>query len=192
MEPIEQLEAIVPALEATVGRIQGMQLHDPTPCSEFHVQGVLDHMIVLGGTFAYLFRGQEPPELAAPAVYGWVPNAEFRQVMDELLDAVRSPGAMERTVVTPVGEVSGETFARFVAVDGLLHGWDLATATGQSFDVDDDVIDAVDTFARTAITPAMRAAGMFAEPTDAPADASRLERLAAFSGRAVRTLEPSV
>lgn len=185
MEPTRQLEVIVPALEATVDRIQGMQLHDPTPCSEFTVHDVINHMIVGGGTFAYMFRGERPPELSPPAVYGWVPTKEFREAMDDLVDAVRSPGAMARPIASPVGEVSGDAFARFVAVDGLLHGWDLATATGQTFDVPDDVVAAVDDFARAAITPELRTNGMFAPPVAPPSGASRLERLAAFSGRAV-------
>ena len=50
--------------------------------------------------------------------------------MDDLLDAVKSPGAIERTISAPIGEMPGEVFARFVAFDGLIHGWDLATATG--------------------------------------------------------------
>lgn len=183
MEPTRQLEAIVPALETTVKRIQGMQMHDPTPCSEFTVHDVINHMIVLGGTFAYMFRGEEPPQLSPPAVYGWVPAKEFAEVMDDLVDAVRSPGAMERPIQSPVGEVPGDTFARFVAVDGLLHGWDLATATGQTYEVPDDVVVEVEDFARTAITPEMRDAGMFAAPTSAPPDASPIERLVAFSGR---------
>jgi uncharacterized protein (TIGR03086 family) len=183
MEPTRQLEAIVPALEATVDRIQGMQMNDPTPCSEFTVHDVLNHMIVLGGTFSYMFRGEEPPHLTPPPVYGWVPKQEFCEVMDDLLDAVRSPGAMERPIASPVGEVPGDTFARFVAVDGLLHGWDLATATGTTFEIPDDVVAEVERFASTAITPEMRDAGMFAAPTAAPPDATPLERLVAFSGR---------
>ena len=65
MEPIEQLSYILPTLNATVDRIQPMQMNDPTPCSEFTVHDVLDHMIVLGGSFTYWFRGEEAPELKA-------------------------------------------------------------------------------------------------------------------------------
>ncbi|TVR28582.1 MAG: TIGR03086 family protein [Ilumatobacter sp.] len=183
MEPTRQLDVIIPALEATVDRIQGMQMNDPTPCSEFTVHDVLNHMMVGGGTFSYMFRGEDPPHLTPPPVYGWVPKKEFCEVMDDLLDSVHSPGAMERPISSPVGEVSGETFARFVAVDGLIHGWDLATATGTTFEVPDDVVAEVDEFARTAITPELRENGMFAAPTAAPPDTSPLERLVAFSGR---------
>ncbi len=52
MEPIDQLAHILPTLSSTVDRNQARQLSDPTPCTDFTVHDVLDHMIVLGGTFA--------------------------------------------------------------------------------------------------------------------------------------------
>jgi uncharacterized protein (TIGR03086 family) len=185
MHVTEQLSYVLPTLSATVDRIYGMQLDAPTPCREFTVHDVLDHMIVGGGTFAHLFRGEEPPEIEPPAVYGWVPTKEFRQVMDDLLDAVTSPGALERTIPTPLGEMPGSDFARFVAFDGLIHGYDLATATGQEYDPPAELVAAVDEFARGAITPEMRDGETFADPTTPPDDASALQRLVAFSGRTV-------
>lgn len=185
MEPIEQLSYILPKLSATVDRIQTMQMNDPTPCSEFTVHGVLDHMMVGGGTAAYLFRGEDAPELKAPGVYGWVPAAEFRKVMDDLLAAVKFPDAMERQMTTPFGKMPGETFARLVAFDGLIHGWDLASSTGQRFEVPPAVVSAVDEFARTALTSEMRDGETFKDETTAPEDAGQFERLVAFSGRSL-------
>lgn len=183
MEPTEQLASILPALAAAVERIEPAQLNNATPCSDFTVHDVLDHMIVLGTAFTRSFRGEEAGDVHAPPVYGWVPAAEFRHVMTELLDAVQSPGAMERTVTAPVGELPGATFARFVAFDGLIHGWDLAVATGQRYDPPAAVVAAVDEFARGAITAEMRDGNTFKAATAPPDDASRLERLVAFSGR---------
>jgi uncharacterized protein (TIGR03086 family) len=185
MEPTEQLAYILPTLSATVDRIQTMQMNDATPCSEFTVHDVLNHMIVLGGTFTYWFRGDEAPELKEPAVYGSVPAAEFREVMDDLLAAVNSPGAMDRIMSTPMGEMPGSTFARLVAFDGLIHGWDLASSTEQTFEVPPQVVASVDEFARNALTHEMRDGDTFKDETAAPDDASQFERLVAFSGRSL-------
>ncbi len=185
MQPTEQLSAILPAVTALVEQIQPMQLNDPTPCDQFTVHDVLDHMIVLGGSFAYWFRGEDAPELKAPAVYGVVPAKDFRATMEDLLAAVRSDGAMERIISAPVGEMPGDTFARFVAFDGLVHGWDLATATGLPYEPPEDVIAAVDEFARAAISAEMRDGDTFKDATAPRPNASPLERLAAFSGRSV-------
>ena len=185
MEPTEQLSAILPAVSALVDRIEPADLHRPTPCANFDVRGVLDHMMGLGATFSFMFRGQEPPAPSIPADHATVPSAEMRAVMDGLLDAVRSDGAMGRTIASPVGEMSGETFARLVAFDGLVHGWDIARATGQPFDVPDDVVAEVDAFARAALTDDMRDGDMFKTATTPPDRATPIERVAAFSGRTI-------
>jgi uncharacterized protein (TIGR03086 family) len=185
MEPIEQLSHILPTVSDLVDRIQPTQLDDPTPCTEFTVRDVLEHMLVLGGAFAHAFRGEEAPEIHPPTQNGRVPATEFRKTMDDLLDAVRSPGAMERTVASPVGEMPGETFARLVALDGLIHGWDLASSTGQTYQPPAAVVAAVDQFARAAISDAMRDGDTFKAATTTPAGATQLEQLVAFSGRSL-------
>ena len=182
MDPIDQLAHILPKVSDLVDGIEARQLDDPTPCAEFRVADVLDHMVVLGGAFAELFRGHTPAEATAPGPHTEVPAGVFRAAMDDLLDAVRSEGAMERTLPTPLGEMDGETFARVVAFDGLVHGWDLAVASGQPYPVDPAVVAQVDGFARQALGDDLRD-DLFAWPTDAPDDASALEVLAAFSGR---------
>ena len=185
MGPIDQLDRILGAVSDLVDGITAEQLAAPTPCDEFTVHDVLDHMMVLGGAFGHLFRGEEPSGEPAPPAYGRVPAVEFRQTMDDLLDGVRSDGAMERTLDTPIGQMPAETFARVVAFDGLVHGWDLAVATGQPYPVDDDLVREVGEFARSALSDELRQNGMFTDATVAPPDASAIEVLAAFSGRTV-------
>ncbi len=185
MEPIEQLSYILPTLNALVDRIDADQLDNPTPCAEFTVRDVLDHMLGLGGAFGYWFRGLDVPAEAPPIVTDRVPAAEFRTTMDDLLDAVKSDGALDRTITAPVGVMQGDVFARLVAFDGLIHGWDLARATGLDYALPPFVVDAVDAFARTALSPEMRDGDTFKAETLAPEDASTLERLVAFSGRSL-------
>ena len=183
MQPIDQLSYILPTLNSLVDRIEFDQLDNPTPCDDFTVRDVFGHMIGLGGAFGQWFRGLDAPEGAPSIPSDRVPAAEFRATMDDLLDAVKSPGALERIISAPVGEMPGEVFARLVAFDGLIHGYDLATATGLDFELPACVVDAVDEFARAALTPEMRDGDTFKEETVAPAGASTVERLVAFSGR---------
>lgn len=185
MQPTAQLAEILPALVATVEQIRADQLDDPTPCDDFTVHDVLDHMMVGGCTFAYQFRGEEPPAITPPPVYGWVPVREFTAAMDGLLEAVGSPGALDRTIAAPVGDLPGDTFARFLAFDGLIHGWDLSRATGAHFGVADVIVDEVAVFTHGALTDDLRDGDTFAAATTPPADATPIDRLAAFSGRSV-------
>lgn len=185
MSPTDQLGVIVPALGELVDQLTPADLHQATPCDRFDVHDVLNHMMTLGGSFAFLFRGEQPAEPAPLVDDGRVPTERFRAVMEDLLAAVRSDGAMERTIVAPVGEMPGETFARLVAFDGIVHGWDIARGSGRAFHVPDDIVAAVDAFARQAITDDLRDGDTFKSPTTPLATATPIERLAAFSGRAV-------
>jgi uncharacterized protein (TIGR03086 family) len=92
---------------------------------------------------------------------------------------------MERTISAPMGEMPGSVFARLVAFDGLVHGWDLASSTGLKFELPPVVIDSVDGFARDALTPDMRDGDTFKQETTPPDSADAMERLVAFSGRPV-------
>jgi len=181
MDPRDQLDTILPLLNDMVASLDDAQLDAPTPCAEFAVRDVLGHMVGGATMFAAAFRGgstpEDPPE-------GDVVSA-FPEAMAELSAAVRSPGALDRTIHAPFGEVPGDAFARFVALDGLVHGWDIATASGLPYDPPANVVAEVDAFARQAISQDMRDGDTFAAPVDPPAGASQLVQLVAFTGRRV-------
>jgi uncharacterized protein (TIGR03086 family) len=186
MEPNDQLREILPRVVTTVERIRPDQLDAPTPCTEFRVRDVIDHLVVVGTRFAHLFRGEEPSLVDPPAADATeVPVTELWEVFDDLVDAAQSPGAMDRTISLPVAEMSGDAFARLFAVDGLVHGWDLATATGQAYEPPDEVVYPATSFALRSITPAMRHAGMFHGPATPPPGATPLEHLIAHTGRKI-------
>ena len=186
MEGNEQLAVIIPMLKQVGAGIAAEQLDSPTPCASFSVEGVLDHMTGLASAYAPAFRGDAPPIGGTTSVGGNNDSAvRFQHAMDALLEAVESPGALQRTIDTPFGPMPGSTFARLVAFDGLIHGWDLATSTQQAWDPPEDVVAEVDAFARQAIAPEMRDGDTFAQATEAPTDATPLLRLVAFSGRTI-------
>jgi uncharacterized protein (TIGR03086 family) len=106
----------------------------------------------------------------------------FGPTLTELGEAMHRPGALSRTIAAPFGQLPGETFARFVVLDGLVHGWDLATATGQSYEPHDELVAEVQSFAEHAVDP-LRDGDTFASAIEPPQSASPMERLAAFTGR---------
>jgi uncharacterized protein (TIGR03086 family) len=177
MDPITQLEQLGPPLGAVVAGITSQQLENPTPCANFTVRGVLEHMISGAATFAAAYRGDKPstPDLTDPL-------AAFGPALGSLVAAISAPGALARTVQAPAGEMPGEMFARFVVLDGLVHGWDLATATGQIYEPPDELVDDAHAFARQALD-SMRDGDTFADPVEPAAGASPMERLANYTGR---------
>ena len=180
----EQLAIIIPALRDVAGRIRPEQLGSPTPCSDFSVAGVLGHMTGLGSAFAPMFRGQPPPD-DGPAPPSGQELSRFDAAMRDLLEAVQSEGALDRTINTPGGPMPGNVFARLVAFDGLVHGWDLASSTGQIWPLPDDLVKNVDGFARQAITPQMRDGDAWDAEQHVGPEATPMSRLIAFSGRTV-------
>ena len=177
MEVLDQLDQLGPLLVAIVSGIQADQLDDPTPCAKFTVGGVLEHMIGGATMFAAAFRGVEPRQPDTTDVL-----AGFGPTLAGLADAMHSAGALDRTIPAPFGEVPGATFARFVVLDGLVHGWDLATATGQPYEPPGALVAEVEAFARQAVEP-LRDGDTFAAAAEPPPSATPIQRLAAFTGR---------
>ena len=181
VQPLDQIDQLGPVLADVVGAITADQLDNATPCKGFTVRGVLGHMVGGAAAFAAAFRGDAPPADTQPPADLL---AAFAPALGNLVAAMHEPGALDRTVQAPFGPVDGETFARFVALDGLVHGWDLATATGHAYNPPEALVAAVTAFAQDAIDP-LRDGDTFATATDAPAGARPIERLAAFTGRRV-------
>jgi uncharacterized protein (TIGR03086 family) len=182
MGPLEQLDRLGPALGGVVANITPAQLDRATPCADFTVRGVLEHMIGGATAFAAAYRGEVPAEPDLDDVLN-----DFGPALGDLVTAVSAPGALDGKVAAPFGEVDGEPFARFIVLDGLVHGWDLATATGQSYDPPAEVVAAADAFARQALDP-LRDGQTFATAVEPEPGATPSERLAAYTGR--RTLSP--
>lgn len=179
MDVLEQLDRLGPALEGVVSHISPDQLERPTPCAKFTVRGVLEHMIGGATMFSAAFRDEAPgePDLSDPL-------GSFGPAVGNLLATLHEPGRLDQVVAAPWGEVPARDFAQFLVLDGTVHGYDLATATGQAYAPDDALVGQLYGFAGPALE-GMRDGDTFAEATVAPADATPIERLAALTGRTV-------
>jgi len=181
MDVIEQFDVLVPAFERVAEGTGRDALDSPTPCAEWVVRDLFGHLTGGATTFAAAIRGEDAPEPPTPTD-DTIATTTVAAV-SSLDKAFRGPGALEQIVSTPFGELPGEVFARILAFDLLMHTWDLARSTGQEVDVPDEVVHAVDGFARQAISAEMRGPHTFGPEVEPPAGASALDRLAAFSGR---------
>lgn len=182
MDPLTQFEQLGPALGAVLTGVRADQLDEPTPCADFTVRGVLEHMIGGASAFAAAYRGEE-----ASAPQPGDPVDDVQAALADLGASISSPGALDRTISAPFGDIDGVTFARFVVLDGIVHGWDIATATGQSYDPPADVVAAASEFAHQTLDP-LRDGQTFKAAVEPPADSSPIERLAAYTGRSVRPM----
>jgi uncharacterized protein (TIGR03086 family) len=179
MNPLAQFEQLGPVLGGVIAGLRPADLDSPTPCAEFTVRGVLEHMIGGATVFAASYRGEAPdePDFSDPI-------AGVQAALGELAASIAAPGALDRTIQAPFGETDGESFARFVVLDGLVHGWDLATATGQAYHPPIELVAAVTEFAEQSLDR-LRDDQTFKAAVAPTADATPIERLAAYTGRIV-------
>jgi uncharacterized protein (TIGR03086 family) len=188
---MEIFEAFDRAIASTAGVVKGVradQLTAPTPCTEWNVGELLNHIV---GTL-WLGEGlladraprhaMAPGELPAADLLGGDPAAAYAEAAAAALAAAGDGDALTRAHVTPLGEMPGPVLAEFTTLDILVHGWDLAKATGQNAELDGGLAGHVLAYAEQAITDETR--GSRIGPAVAvAADATVTDRLVAFLGR---------
>jgi uncharacterized protein (TIGR03086 family) len=143
---------------------------DPTPCSDWTVQDLVDHVVAAPSRFARMVR-EEPIDWTAPTPpAGDDPVGAFRAHGEDLLAASREHGA---------GSVDWQ------CAELAVHTWDLATALHASTDgLDPEVAERGLAFMRSNLT-ADRRAPAFGPEQHAPDGADAYQRIAAFAGRRV-------
>jgi uncharacterized protein (TIGR03086 family) len=168
--------------------VSDARLADATPCPDCAVRNMLGHLLHLSVAFRDAARKDlgvttdTDPGAATPDIGpDW--RSELPKVLDELADAWRDPAAW--TGMTRAGgiDLPGEV-AGAVAVDELvIHGWDLARATGQNYTPDPAALRASHDFLLAAAEDPTRGGGIFGPVVPVPADAPLLDRAVGLSGR---------
>jgi uncharacterized protein (TIGR03086 family) len=185
---IDQLDRATRTTGDVVAAVKPDQLDDRTPCTEWTVRDLLNHLVGVAQMFTTAAAGEKStvnPFGSPEDVIGDDPRAAYDEARQQLLSAYRERG-LDGTVPLLSGDAPA-TFAVTICItDNLQHGWDLAKAIGQPFDPDDDVISTAEEFTGQNMSPDRRGPGKpFAHPVDPPRDASHMDRLAASLGRQV-------
>lgn len=167
-----------------VGGIRDDQWPAPTPCTEWTVRDLVNHLVVANLVFVANLCDRTPPERGADHL-GDDPVAAYRDSGAALQAAFDQPGVTERTYRTPIGTLPGAELLQLRVTDLLVHGWDLAQATGQPADLPEDLAEQVLTFSLAALADVPRE-GRFGPAQPVAADAPAIERLVACLGRSVR------
>ncbi len=167
---------------AIVAAIKDDQLHAPTPCDDYDVAGLLQHVISGNLWVAPLVEGKTIPEVGDSIDRRTYGPADYDASAREADAAFSAPGALEKPVAVSYGPVPAEVYAGHRFIDVLIHGWDLAKATGQSTALAPDLVDAC----WDVITPQLdllEASGMFGTTVAVPDDADPQTKLLAALGR---------
>jgi uncharacterized protein (TIGR03086 family) len=158
------------------------QLGAATPCSEWTVDDLIEH--VIGGNERvgpWSGSAEEPPARPDDLV------AAHRAAAAAAQDVFGRPDGMTTVFKLPFGEIPGQMFIGMRTSDVLTHAWDLAAATGQSTDLDPELAAEQLAAVRAFVGPQFRGQGMpFGDEQQCSSDRAPADQLAAFLGRKVR------
>ncbi|MET7426742.1 TIGR03086 family metal-binding protein [Dactylosporangium sp. NPDC005555] len=179
-------ERVLAAVEQLVAAVERDRFADPTPCAGWDVRTLLEHLVWENLLWTGLATGAPRGDFDADHL-GDDHVAAFRDAAAATLEAFRRPGLLRERF----GPAPGWRMVEQVVIEMLVHGWDLATATGASTDLVPDVagrmLEAVKaiygTLPRTA-------GGSFGPQQPVPGTATVEDRLAAYLGRAVTCRRP--
>jgi uncharacterized protein (TIGR03086 family) len=181
-----------PASRRLAGLLAGIDdemLERPTPCPDYTLGDLLDHVGGLAVAFTTAARKQTgdgvvqgPSGDASRLGDGW--RDRIAEDLGELAAAWRDPEAWSGMTRAGGVDLPGEV-AGLVALDELVvHGWDVAVASGQSFAVEPALLEAVHGFvAQFAEATEEESSGLFGPAVDVPAGAPLLDRVIGLTGR---------
>ena len=160
------------AVEVVSGAVN--DLDATTPCEEWNVRTLLNHMLDAQRYFLSAARGEQasPPGATAPEILSDDPAGDFRKMRTDMLAAYSDPEVRERTGIS-----LGIAFS-----DLLLHTWDLARATGQDTTMPEGLAEADYGLIHGRFTDEQRK-GVFKPEVPVAPGASAQDRLLAYCGR---------
>jgi len=176
------------AAAETINIVNGVrpeQFGDSTPCDEWDVRTLLNHIILWTAySSEQRARGGSVAEDLMNKDFAANPGfaADYAAQADKALDAWADPAAWERDLGVMGSATPSADIAALLIAESVLHGWDLAVATGQRYQCDDATAVAVLDVVREQGELFRQYKG-FADPVKVPDDASVFDKALAESGR---------
>jgi uncharacterized protein (TIGR03086 family) len=169
----------------TVGAVGDDQWTAPTPCAEWNVRELVNHIVSEQLWSAPLFDGATIADVGDRFngdLLGHDPRGSAIEAGTTATGAVAAPGAMDRIVHLSFGDTPAEEYVTQLLADHLIHGWDLAVGIGADRGLDPDTV--------AFLTPwfaereeLYRAGGAIGPRVEVGPEASDADRLLAGFGR---------
>jgi uncharacterized protein (TIGR03086 family) len=180
-DPLDNLSRSLEQTAGVIAGVAGDQWKMRTPCHEWDVARLVDHIIQSARSGEIRAAGGKPDWTAAPP-HTDKAAAEFQSAATALIAAWRDVD-LDGTVDMPgMGELPKRFPVDQLTAEFAVHAWDLARATGQSTALDAQVGEAALSWARGTLKPQMRGEAFDQEVSIDPS-APLYDRLAAFFGR---------
>jgi uncharacterized protein (TIGR03086 family) len=162
----------------------------PTPCSEWDVRALVNHVVGANVRYALLLHGAPTAQVEATRCLdhlGDDPRASFVTTADRVVPCFHEDGALERVAHHVIGDRSGHELLSMRILDVAVHGWDLARAIGVDEALGDELVAFL--LAYTADLDSAHGRAFAAAGTDVPPGASSQDRLLYRLGRQPTSME---
>ena len=159
----------------------------PTPCSEWDVRALVNHVVGGNRRYTMLLRGASVASVDRTRTVdhlGADPRAAFTTTAGELAAVFREDGALDRIAHHPIGDRTGADLLAMRVLDVTVHAWDLARALGADEALDPDAVEFA--LAHAEVIEAGRDHGSFATPNGRPTGSSPQARLLHLAGRSTQ------
>lgn len=185
MDHIEQLRRARSEFERRLIQVRADHLGLPTPCSEWTVRKLLEHVIAADYAYVALLYGSSAEQfhsLVATFDMGDDPLTEFQSSAAKVISAFDEPGALERTVQHPIGEIPAVQLLGMQVAEWTVHSWDLARALAVDDSLDAELVEFI--YALLApLADTLVGTGHFQPSTRLPDSAPLQDRLLDLLGR---------
>jgi uncharacterized protein (TIGR03086 family) len=175
----------VEEFDARVRAVGDDQWELPTPCSDWNVRQLVNHLVYEDRWTVPLMEGST---IAAVGdryegdLLGDDPKGAWAESCAEAVAAVQADGALERMVDLSSGPTPAGEYVSQLLADHLIHAWDLARAVGADERLDPELVEACAAWF-TEMEPHYRAAGAVGERPETPPGADAQTTLLAAFGR---------
>jgi uncharacterized protein (TIGR03086 family) len=186
--PADQAELHRRAVEEFDARVRAVgddQWGLPTPCSDWNVRQLVNHLVYENRWTVPLLGGSTIAEVGdryEGDLLGDDPKGAWEESSTEAVRAVQADGAMERIVELSSGPTVAAEYVSQLYADHLIHAWDLARAVGADERLDPELVDACASWF-AAMEPHYRAAGAIGDRPRTPPGADPQTTLLAAFGR---------
>jgi uncharacterized protein (TIGR03086 family) len=189
METVATLQRVIDEASRLIEGLEPADLTKQTPCTEWTVRDLLNH--ITGGATMFAMsaeQGAVPDDVLGQLMGGDNLGDDYKgawkTASQRAMAAFEQPGVMEKVVTLPFGQMPAGVAANIAIFDVTTHAADLARATGQKVS-DEELIETALVMGRQMITDDFRNSGLFDAEQPAPEGAPPAERLLAFAGRKV-------
>jgi uncharacterized protein (TIGR03086 family) len=184
MDIIGMVEQSIDQAGKTVAGVNAARLDGPTPCSDWDVRALLNHIVGVNVMFSRVGRGEQlDMSMFGTDIIGDNPKKAYDEAARDAKETWRRDDVLDKTWSLPFGEVPGMVAATANLSELVVHEWDLCQATGQKSSIDPSLVEAAWGFAQQMPMDQFRTPGVFGPEVECSESAPLGDRLAAYMGR---------